>query len=425
MTTPSWPGSTSYSGAGVTTDNIVLLRGGSDSNDLVIRIEGKIDALTVDNQFVSDRYGIEEIHFADGTVWTESDIFSILLTATTGDDNLYGDGGANTFDGGAGNDYLEGRLGADTYVFGDGYDQDWLYDFDTTPGVIDAVAFNADVLEADIVLTRGGVNNNDLIITNAGVDQLTVTGQFADDATGIEELRFDGGTVWDLATIQAKLVEGTTGNDTLIGYGSDDSLDGKEGNDYLEGRAGADTYTFGLGYGQDRIHDLDVTGGVVDVVEFNADVASTDVVLSRAGNDLGDLVLGIVGTTDQVNRVPVGRSAIVSGKHRVEKSGRRRTPLGNTQNTGKPVAGACGFGRRAIRPHYRRPFCPSAARAALRQDRPTFYDPSRGRYWPRATEGRGMDMRNCGIVSRLEASGRGGGSGGAPWVRRRSWRAVS
>ena len=82
------------------------------------------------------------------------------------------------------------------------------------------------------------------------------------------------------------ILSGGEGDDVLFGGAGNDWLDGGAGNDSLRGDSGADTYVFGRGYGSDTIRDVDAATGIVDAVEFTADVAPEDIYLSRTGYNL-------------------------------------------------------------------------------------------------------------------------------------------
>jgi Ca2+-binding RTX toxin-like protein len=322
-----------------------------------------------------------------------------LLEGGEGDDELYGDGqyggaGSNDeLDGGAGNDYLVGGFGSDTYLFGRGDGQDLINNdgdgwgsIDPTVGKVDVLQFKEDVLASDLVLSRSG---NDLVIKiNGTTDQVTLQYYFTDDATSprgyaVDQIRFADGTTWDVSTVKAMVLQGTSGNDTLTGYATDDTIDGGAGddtidgrggndtieggtgvdylmggdgadnvsggddgdtligglgddvlsggagndqlygsvsayggaggndvmdggagNDYLVGGFGSDTYLFGIGDGQDIINNdgdgwgsVDPTVGKIDVLQFKEGVLASDVTISRSGDDL---IVKINGTTDQV-----------------------------------------------------------------------------------------------------------------------------
>ncbi|WP_322835870.1 calcium-binding protein, partial [Verminephrobacter aporrectodeae] len=116
-------------------------------------------------------------------------------------------------------------------------------------------------------------------------------------------------------------IDGMAGNDRLFGGVGDDALFGGEGDDYLSGGDGADTldggagndtlnggsgnntYLFGRGDGQDTIDSnygwvTDRATDRLNVLQFKAGVAPSEIVATRSGSDL---VLSIVGTTDKVS----------------------------------------------------------------------------------------------------------------------------
>ncbi|MFM0666030.1 calcium-binding protein, partial [Paraburkholderia sediminicola] len=57
------------------------------------------DQITLDNALTSNYYGVQQVQFADGTVWTEQQLIRMETTGTTGNDSLYGSSGADLFDG--------------------------------------------------------------------------------------------------------------------------------------------------------------------------------------------------------------------------------------------------------------------------------------------------------------------------------------
>ncbi len=346
---------------------------------LALKIAGTQDQLIAQYYFSYgggfNSYGIEAIRFADGTSWDYATVRAKALEGTEGndilygfmtddaiyglggDDAIYGSLGNDTLDGGAGNDRLDGGDGNDTYLFGRGDGQDWLLSSDTNQYKLDVVQFREGALPTDIVISRSLWNTDDLILTIAGTqDQLTVNNYFYNDGAfnsyGIELIRFADGTSWDYATVRAKSLEVTEGDDTIYGFGSgdvidglggndilhglngndtldggtgndtldggfgndaliggigndvlnggsdNDTLDGGAGNDTLDGGFGNDTYLFGRGDGVDLIlSSHDATPDKQDVVQFKEGVLSTDIALSRQGDNL---TLNIVGTWDRL-----------------------------------------------------------------------------------------------------------------------------
>ncbi|WP_150050569.1 calcium-binding protein [Methylomonas rhizoryzae] len=393
-------------GDGITTSDVTLTR---SSNNLILSLKGTGDSLTVNSFFYNDAaggYQIEEIRFADGTLWDLNTVKTRVLTGNAGnntltgyatddtlsgldgadrlygeagddtlnggsgdddlyggddddtlnggagDDRLYGQAGDDILDGGTGNDTLEGDAGSDIYRFGIGSGQDTVSDHDTTVGKVDAIELGDGITTSDVTLTR---SSNHLILSLNGTgDSLTVNSLFYNDAAGgyqIEEIRFADGSVWDLNTVKTRVLTGNAGNNTLTGYATDDALsgldgsdrlygeagddtlnggasddqlyggddddtlmggagddylygqagddilDGGTGNDTLEGDAGSDIYRFGIGSGQDTVSDHDTTVGKVDAIELATGIATSEVTLTRSGNNL---ILSLNGTGDNL-----------------------------------------------------------------------------------------------------------------------------
>jgi Ca2+-binding RTX toxin-like protein len=184
-----------------------------------------------------------------------------LLAGGNGNDWLNGGGGNDTLFGEAGNDHLDGDDGDDYLDGGDG--DDILLGYDGADTLI------------------GGAGNDQLKGEN-GDDHLD--GDLGDDALA-------GGKGND------RLLGGS-GNDTIFGEAGNDTLVGGMGNDTLQGGVGNDTYLFNLSDGQDTIYDYDTMAGNVDIIRFGAGIAPSDITFSRSGYNL---ILGVNGTTDQVN----------------------------------------------------------------------------------------------------------------------------
>ncbi|MGA3846913.1 calcium-binding protein [Ralstonia nicotianae] len=208
------------------------------------------------------------------------------LQGGAGNDNLYGGAGNDTLEGGAGNDYLVGNEGSDTYVFNSGWGQDSIYNYDTSSGRSDVIAFGNGVAASDIIATRSG---DDLILSlRNSSDRVTVQSYFNSDATGpyrTDLVRFADGTSWDVAAVKALVQVPTSGTDNLYGYASDDVLNGLDGNDTLRGYGGNDTLRGDAGadtvYGGDGNDSID--GGADN--DYLYGEAGDDRLLGGSGND--------------------------------------------------------------------------------------------------------------------------------------------
>ncbi|MEI7430313.1 MAG: calcium-binding protein, partial [Betaproteobacteria bacterium] len=230
-------------GEGITVNDVTLSRVGEN---LKIALNGTEDVLTINSQS-SSYFGIEQLRFVDGTVWNRADIARrTTFIGSGGADNvtgwseagnvMFGNGGNDSITGNQYNDYIDGGDGDDT-------------------------------------LSGYGLGN-DTLIGGAGNDKLT------------------GGN-------GADVLQGGEGNDTLYASRGADTLSGGAGNDAFDGGDGSDTYLFGRGDGQDTITEThgmysDISADV-DTVELAEGIATTDVTLTRSGNDLK---IAINGTSD-------------------------------------------------------------------------------------------------------------------------------
>lgn len=229
-------------GADIALADVALRR---DGDDLVLVISGATDRLTVKDYFKDETptNQIERIQFADGTNWDVVAVQRAVLQGTVENDRIIAYSGNDIANGGDGDDSLSGLAGDD------------------------ALQGNA---------------GNDLLFGGAGADMLA----------------------------------GGDGDDTLAGGLGNDTLSGDLGNDVLYGgnvpisaspyyssyyypasQNGNDTYLFGRGFGQDTVIDRDGAAGNIDTVQMTPDIAPTDVLLNRSGEDL---ILAINGSSDRL-----------------------------------------------------------------------------------------------------------------------------
>lgn len=204
----------------------------------------------------------------------------------------------------AGNDTLNGSIGNDIYIFGNGYGNDRISDYDTTAGNIDTVRMADGIVPGDVTVTRDFTSLY-LSLYN-GADKLTLQNWYSGDAYKIQRVVFGDGTAWNTTDILSRVmvdqatdgddalfgrdendsISGLSGNDAVHGFGGDDlllggfdndslygdagndTLDGGVGTDVLDGGVGNDTYVFGTGYGWDSIYEYDGTTGNVDIVRM-------------------------------------------------------------------------------------------------------------------------------------------------------------
>jgi len=254
-----------------------------DGFDLLVTDTATGQVIRVDTQFLLAGYGIEQIAFADGTIWNRQAIAkNAWIVGDTGNNFLTGSDDSETFQGGQGDDYAWGGAGSDDYRYasGDGNDQ-----IDDSGSVADVDKLNlTDVASTGVELRRDGPNL--FLKINSTGEEIEILNQFYSDASyGIEQISFSDGTTWDRSDITAKAwIRGDGGDNQLAGTGSDDILVGAGGNDYLEGKTGSDTYRYSSGDGNDRIHE---SGALSDTDTLKLlDLDPGDVTAFQDGRDL-------------------------------------------------------------------------------------------------------------------------------------------
>ena len=279
-------------GAGVTPDDVSVVV--VDTWNLVLRIRDTGEELKLTDVLRYTDGAIESVAFADGTVWTTTELRNQSFTGGNGDDTTTGTTGPDRIDGRGGNDRLSGLGGDDILLGGDGNDvlnggqgDDRLvggHGDDTLAGnggadtYVFAAGDGADTIteygdEATDTLRiegyslsqiRFGALGQDLVIRFSGsTDRIIVRNGLADGVGDLVEafdIAADGITL-SLADIRTQLVDDVAvSGEWLVGGAADDSFTGGNGDDYLKGGDGADTLSGGGG--NDQFGDLSADGFV-------------------------------------------------------------------------------------------------------------------------------------------------------------------
>jgi len=271
---------------GLASSDVSITRTGAD---LFVTINATGEFLTIVDQFRSTRYAVERFEFTD-TVWDHFEIArAAAQTGTTGDDTLAGTGYQDMLIGGQGDDFLEGGNGDDIYVYarGDGHD---TIEEDHNDGRRD-VLFLEDILPDAITLARNGIDVTLEIAPSApgagDAGSVTLIRQLNDyHYRGVERIEFADGTVWRQEDLREMLIAqaSSDGDDTIIGFNTNDTLRGGTGDDFLDGGKGNDTYVYARGDGYDTIEEMQVAGRY-DVLVFE-DVLPDEITLVRNGIDV-------------------------------------------------------------------------------------------------------------------------------------------
>jgi Ca2+-binding RTX toxin-like protein len=63
-------------GADIAANDIIATRSG---NNLILKINGTTDQITVSNHFAANQTGaVEEVHFTDGTIWSQQNLIELV-----------------------------------------------------------------------------------------------------------------------------------------------------------------------------------------------------------------------------------------------------------------------------------------------------------------------------------------------------------
>ena len=259
-------------GSGITLENLVLQRSGSD---LVIYVTNPTEEEVVLSE-VADRVTIkgwtnssnkiEAFQFFDGMDFDLSGIVNSYIGADlTGaavalsDDTLNGSsssdwldgfGGNDVLNGGAGDDFLLGRIGNDSLYGGSGDDI---------------------IIGGDGNDSIHGNEGNDLLVGGEGND--SISGYYGDNS-----------------------ISGGAGDDSIDGGWGNDVILGDTGNDTYYASGGADTYRFGFGDGADTF--VGQHGRAADdSFAFEDDVKSDAIWFRKEGDSL---LVQILGTEDSI-----------------------------------------------------------------------------------------------------------------------------
>jgi len=277
---------------------------------------------------------------------TLSDIENLI--GTDFDDTLIGDGGANTLNGGDGDDYLldlsggddilnggdgndqlQGSGGADSYFGGEGTDEVRYSNSGAAVTVDLSMGDTFDSIENlvgsqfdDILAGDDGINRlegflgDDTLLGGLGADVLWGglgfdTASYVDSAVGVGARLFatgSGGTAEGDTLIYMEGIIGSAFNDTLIGGGATVTLNGNDGDDILfdysanatlMGGSGNDFMQGGIG------GDVYNGGDGIDTVSFANAVGAVTANLATgigSGNDAaGDTYTGVENLLGSAN----------------------------------------------------------------------------------------------------------------------------
>jgi hypothetical protein len=250
------PQNTLVLGAGISAANVRVtaiddpqtLSNRLDTLALVIAGQGTI---SLAGALGDSSHGVQEVHFADGTVWTYAQMITMLTSSASpqsawpynGKAVLVGGATADTLDTHGSARYVEGNGGGDTIIYNRGYGALTIDEIDATQA-INTLAFGAGIASSDVTVSLLGGDRFQLSLGNGDVVSfqgsagVAVTGNLQSTAesyvnayTGVEQISFEDGTVWNVARLKQQLtgvLDNSDGSGVFDTQGVEHAINGGE-----------------------------------------------------------------------------------------------------------------------------------------------------------------------------------------------------
>jgi Ca2+-binding RTX toxin-like protein len=270
---------------GVSPDQIERIRP-DFSNDLVLRVAGSTDAVTIANWFYDLSYQVERVAFDDGTVWNLTQLINLPpVVANPIPDLTVQDEVAFSFT--VAQDTFQDPNAEDVLTYSaaltDGAMLPFWLSFDPLTRSFEGTPppAAAGTITVRVTATDGdGLSASDEFDLTVLYDG-TMSGTEASEnlyGTADADIMFGlGGNDGLYASDGDDTLHGGEGFDSLYGGFGNDVLDGGAGNDEMVGQAENDTYLFARGGGYDVAWEFMGTAQDFDVVLLSADIAPADV----------------------------------------------------------------------------------------------------------------------------------------------------
>lgn len=221
-------------------------------------IEVRSVASLAETDFIFAPPGPLTLDGGDGNDTISGKAFNDLLRGNAGDDQLTGRAGDDTLQGGDGNDVLQGDAGSDILEGGNGDDTYRIGSASSSADILrDAIGHNSlffgtDQIQGTIAYDAASTQWNTAVGGTLYTLDLVNGTLFITAANGLyDEARIEQFTNGQygitLAPQTGLVINGTQGNDTLLGSALGDTISGLGGNDKLDGHEGANILSGGLG----------------------------------------------------------------------------------------------------------------------------------------------------------------------------------
>ena len=246
----------------------------------------------------STHYGVQEVRFADGTVWTAQQLIQQELSATANNgDTLYGTAGADVLDGQGLKHVVQGNGGGDTFAFGQGYGALEVKEVDGNPAAANVLQLGPGITAAQVAVS--GTAAGDIVLaTGSAGDTVKLDGMLLSTQDSVQAVRFADGTTWTAQQVRALAATGSPGNTSLVDLMGSATLDPASYAHLVTTRGGNDTVLFDAGYGSVEVNQRDGNAQNTNILRFGPGIDPTEVTASGDAN--GNVVLTVGSDGDRV-----------------------------------------------------------------------------------------------------------------------------
>lgn len=282
-------------GAGLTAANATVK---ADSSGMITIDFGGGDQIWLVGQLNSGSgtaYGVQQIQFVDGTIWTQADLVSRLDVVNPNSTTLYGDNAGHTFDTQGVDDAIVSHGGGDTIIYKQGYGALTLSESDLGANPDNVLQLGAGITTAGTVVTADA--NGNLFLDFGNGDSVTLAGALNSSSGttyGVQTIDFADGTVWHYADLLSAAETPSASNTTLYGDTGANVLDGQGIATTLAGAGGGDTFVYDQGYGALTIAEADAAATPNNILQVGPGLSASS--LTVTGNDGGDMILSFGGS---------------------------------------------------------------------------------------------------------------------------------
>ena len=282
-------------GTGITESQLGVT--GNSSGNLYLTDSTTGDQIKIDNMLGDARYGVQSVRFADGTVWSRSQLIQVETTGSLSNTKLYGTSGADIFDSKGYATYEQGGGGGDTFLYNQGYGALEINELDFSSTTSNVLKFGAGITSARVQVTADSNGNLYLTDGTAG-DQIKLDNYLSASYWGTISVQFADGTTWSPQQLVQQETTGSPSNTKLYGTSGANIFDSKGYATYEQGGGGGDTFLYNQGYGALEINELDFSSTTSNVLKFGAGITSARVQVTADSN--GNLYLTDGTAGDQI-----------------------------------------------------------------------------------------------------------------------------